>query len=404
MRKFVSISIVSALFAGCSTVGTVQSETTFARDAFADRLESGELPGGIGVFYDDGVQETACLGYSDVESKRPIGMDDLFMQCSQTKAFCGVTMAILVEEGKVALDDPVSKYLPEFSKLVRTAAESNGVSRIEPAANVMTIRMCLNHTSGLPFELPNYIAMGGWSRKMPIRSVAACAASLPLLFEPGTRVRYSNLGIDVAAAVIETVTGRRWEDFLQERVLDPLEMADTTFRPTDGQLAGKIELYKVAPGKKAEWIPQDKTMQRPYNDDRVFPSAGAGLWTTANDQLKFYKMLMNLGLGDNGVRILKAETVKNLLAVSTRPENLGGYSLGLTAPRHADDGPAAWFGHGGARGSNCAVNWRKRRLKLWIVQVCGQQDWRKVLSDAGDRFFAERIDTSGVDEYTGRTE
>ena len=74
------------------------------------------------------------------------------------------------------------------------------------------------------------------------------------------------------------------------------------------------------------------SMQRPYADDRVFPSAGAGLWTTAHDQLKFYKMLMNLGVGDNGVRILKEDTVKSILAVSTRPKGLGGYSLGLTAP------------------------------------------------------------------------
>ena len=108
-------------------------------------------------------------------------------------------------------------------------------------------------------------------------------------------------------------------------------------------------------------------MQRPYGDDRVFASCGAGLWTTVRDQLKFYKMLMNLGVGDNGARILKEETVKGLLAVSSRPAGLGGYSLGLSAPEK--DGEDKWFGHGGAWGTECNVNWHRRQLKLWVIQV-----------------------------------
>ena len=90
-----------------------------------------------------------------------------------------------------------------------------------------------------------------------------------------------------------------------------------------------------------------------HSNSHVFASAGAGLWTTANDQYKFYKMLMNLGIGDNGVRILKDEPVKSILAVSTRPAGLGGYSLGLTAPLAEKDGENAWFGHGGPPPGRC---------------------------------------------------
>ena len=149
-------------------------------------------------------------------------------------------------------------------------------------------------------------------------------------------------------------------------------------------------------------------MQRPYNDDRVFPSAGAGLWTTAADQYKFYKMLMNLGVGDNGARILKEETVKDILAKSTRPKgktadgkDFGGYSLGLAAP--VEDGDEAWFGHGGAWGTNCMVNWHRKELKLWAVQFCGApRPWDKDRADAAEKFFKHVIDNSGADAYTGR--
>ena len=110
---------------------------------------------------------------------------------------------------------------------------------------------------------------------------------------------------------------------------------------------------------------------------------------------------MNLGVGDNGARILKEETVKNLLAVSSRPQNLGGYSLGLNAP--VVDSEDQWFGHGGAFGTNCSVNWHKRQLKLWVVQLNGYpRPWDQARDKAADEFFATKIDNSGVEAYTGR--
>ena len=406
MKLFSAVVSVVALMAlaGCTTAPAwEESGTSFAKDALQKYVDSGELPGAISVFYKDGVQETACLGYADADAKRPIALDNVYMQCSQTKGFCGVTIAILVEEGKLNLDDPVSKYLPEFETLWIKASESNGVQRLVKAKNRLTVRNVMNHTGGFPFELPNGQAMGGWSRRMPLRSVAATAAAQPILFEPGTNVRYSNVGIDIGAAVVEIVTGKRWEDFLKERVFAPLGMENSGFWPTDEQLANKIEMYDVKGGEKAKWKKQASWMQRPYNDDRVFPSAGAGLWTTAADQLKFYKMLMNLGIGENGVRILKEETVKSILATSTRPATLKdpNYSLGLRAP--AKDGEDEWFGHGGAWGTNCMVNWHKKELKLWAVQFSGgPRPWDKARAEAADKFFRQAIDNSGADAYTGR--
>ena len=381
------------------------SGTNYVREALQKVVDEGILPGAISVLYSDGVQETCCLGYADVEAKRPIRTDNVFMQCSQTKGFCGVTMAKLVEEGKVSLDDPVSKYLPEFATLWIKETQTDSTIVLKKAHNVLTIRMVLNHTGGFPFECSakrRDVRGGGWSGGGPLRQIASVAAESPILFEPGTQVKYSNTGIDIAAAVIEVVTGMKWEQYLKKTVLDPLGMKSTWFWPTDKQLKTQIEMYEVYKDAPAKHLVESTWQQRPYNDSHVFASAGAGLWTTVDVQLKFYKMLMNLGVGDNGVRILKEETVKSILAVSTRPEGMEGYSLGLTAPvRDSED---AWFGHGGAFGTNCMVNWHKKQLNLWVVQLSVvSQDWKPLLWKAQREFFNSQIDNSSAEAYTGRT-
>ena len=380
------------------------SKTTYAQEVLQPYVDSGQLSGAISVFYKDGVQETCCVGYADVAAKRPIKLDNVFMQCSQTKGFCGVTIAKLVEEGKISLDDPVSKYLPEFKELWVQVSNKDGVKTLHRAKNTLTVRMVLNHTGGFPFEASvkrNDVRGGGWSGGAPLRQVAAVAAESPIMFEPGTRDLYSNTGIDIGAAIVEVVTGMKWENYLKQEVLDPLGMKSTWFWPTDKQLKKKIELYAFKQNSPAEWVEEMAWQQRPYNDSHVFASAGAGLWTTAADQLKFYKMLMNLGVGENGVRILKEETVKSILACTTRPQNMGGYSLGLNAP--VKDSEDSWFGHGGAWGTNCMVNWHKKQLKLWVIQSAGgPQPWNAKVNEAAEKFFAQPFDSSGVDAYTGR--
>ena len=407
-RNFKLSCILLAMFAMFSLTTAAQkktkdSKTTYAQEVLQPYVDNGQLAGAINVFYKDGVQETCCIGYADVAAKRKINLDNAFMQCSQTKGFCGVTIAKLVEEGKITLDDPVSKYLPEFKELWIQEYDKEGVRILRKAKNVLTVRMVLNHTGGFPFEISakrNDVRGGGWSGGAPLRQVASIAAASPILFEPGTRETYSNTGIDIGAAIVEVVTGMKWEDYLKKEVLDPLGMKATWFWPTDKQIENKIELYAYKKDAPAEWREEMAWQQRPYNDSHVFASAGAGLWTTANDQLKFYKMLMNLGVGENGVRILKEETVKSILAVSTRPENLGGYSLGLAAP--VKDGENAWFGHGGAWGTNCYVNWHKKELKLWVVQCAGgPQPWLSEVSKAAEKFFAQPFEKS-EDKYTGR--
>ena len=395
VKMLLSLAAVAAMMN--ATAGVVG-------DVLKPYVENGQLPGAISIIYNNGAEEIDCVGYADTRTKRPISLDDPYMQCSQTKGFCGVTIAKLVEEGKIGLDDPVSKYLPEFKTLWVDGDVKDDVKTLVKAKTALTVRMVLNHTGGFPFEIcakQGNIKGGGWSGGAPLRQTAAIAAACPLLFEPGTKVQYSNTGIDIGAAVVEVVTGKKWEDYLKETVLDPLGMKSTCFWPTDEQLARQIEMYDVHKDAPATWKSENPMEQRPYNGAHVFSSAGAGLWTTARDQVKFYKMLMNLGVGDNGVRILKEETVKSILAVSTRPESLGGYSLGLAAP--VKDGENEWFGHGGAWGTNCMVNWHKKQLKLWVVQLNGgPRPWDKAKDEAANTFFSTKIDNSGVNAYTGR--
>ena len=408
-RLLLFVAMATLLTSACCqnpkcTDTSLDSGTTYALEALQPWVDSGQLSGAISVFYKDGVQEVCCAGYADVAAKRPISMDNSYMQCSQTKGFCGVTVAKLIEEGRLELDDPVSKYLPEFAELWVLDGVKDGIRTLHKAQNVLTVRMVMNHTGGFPFEISakRYdVRGGGWTGGAPIRQVASIAAESPLMFEPGTREMYSNTGIDIGAAIVEVITGMKWEDYLKQEVLDPLGMTATWFWPTDEQIANKIELYEFKENAPAQWCEEKEWQQRPYNDSHVFASAGAGLWTTANDQLKFYKMLMNLGMGDNGVRILEEDTVKNLLARSTRPAHLGGYSLGLSTD--VEDTEKSWFGHGGAWATNCYVNWHTKELRLWAIQSAGgAQPWLADVDKAAEKFFSQSFDRAS-DEYTGRT-
>lgn len=401
---FILLGVTVAFVEAEARKKIIDSNTTYAKDILQPYVDNGQLPGAISIFYSDGVQETCCIGYADVAARRKIRMDNTFMQCSQTKGFCGVTIAKLVEEGRISLDDPVSKYLHEFKELWVLDEQGDSLRTMHKAKNTLTIRMVMNHTGGFPFEISakrRDVRGGGWSGGAPIRQVASIAASSPLMFEPGTKIMYSNTGIDIGAAIVEVVTGMKWEQYLKQEVLDPLGMKSTWFWPTDKQIKNKIELYEYIKDAPAQWREEASWQQRPYNDSHVFASAGAGLWTTANDQMKFYMMLMNLGIGENGVRILKEETVKSILAKSTRPSHMEGYSLGLSAP--VSDSDDSWFGHGGAWDTVCSVNWHKKQLRLWVIQrTGGPRPWKEAMDEVAKEFFSQASLKSGVDSYTGR--
>jgi len=381
------------------------SETTFLKDAVQPFVDAGRTHGLIGILRNGARSETACIGWADVANRRPITLDDPYMICSQTKGVCGVAAAILVDEGKLKLDDPVEKYIPSIRPWKYSVAVgwTNGVFQTRPCGKIMTVRHLLTHTSGLGFESPVKRELG-WT-SVPLRVHAALVTSIPLAREPGTRFGYSNWGMDVAARVIEVASGMRFEDFLRERIFEPLGMKSTTFFPTDEMLSRAIQLYEVRMEGPCEWRKDIYTMPCPHNGPDVFPSAGAGLWSTARDFSKFYAMLMNRGVGENGVRILKELTCRDILEKKQTPDGVETlYSLGFHVRGNG------WYGHGGAWGTDCEVNPDKKMMRFFVQQIHGEKEnsaswpWASAFYGAADEFMRLKGDAVANHDFVGRTE
>ena len=349
---------------------------------YVDRLE---IPGYVSVLIDGDREEWVADGWSDVATRKPITKDSLFRICSQTKGVVGAAAAKLVVEGKLSLDAPVSKYLPEFAKLERVV-ETNGVKTLVPVKNVMTVRDCLSHTGGFPFETRVSQALG-WAGA-PLRVAAAAGAATPLLFEPGTSWKYSNAGLDVAGAIVEAATGEKIEDHLKRVFFDPLGMKDTTFRPTSEQLKRLVSMYYVETNKTCRPMPKYRPLREPYDSPDRGASCGAGLFSTPRDLLEFYRMLAFGGVSRTGRRVLPEKAVTDILAVKQTPQGVKtSYSLGMFVE-------GEWFGHDGALKTAALLNPKRHAVWLWMMQCeypgrinrwHQYRVWRPVV----DRFFEQ---------------
>lgn len=326
-------------------------DTSKIRNALAPFAEEGKIPGIVSVVWKDGTEWTDCVGFADLASRRPMTPNTLFWIASQTKAIGAVTFLTLLDEKRVSLDDLVENYLPEFA----TVRVKEGTSTREPKSK-MTLRQLLSHTSGLPFfpEMP----IDG----RPVRLLASIGAKTPLESDPGTQYRYSNWGIDVAMAVLEVVTGQPFEKIMKERVLNPLDMRDTTFFPNDEQMARLATSYRFDNGKPIA-ITVDQ-LQFPYSLHTRYTEAGGGLFATPVDLLKFYAMLANGGTGINGKRILSPETFAELTRKQTPPGVSANYSFGLSVV-------GSTVSHGGAYQTWGEANGSEKSVRLYLVQYSG---------------------------------
>ncbi|MCA9056774.1 MAG: beta-lactamase family protein, partial [Planctomycetaceae bacterium] len=186
-----------------------------------------------------------------------------------------------VDEGRVNTDDPVEKYLPEFAGQMVVAERSDRQVLLKSPQHPITVKEVLSHTSGLPFrsalEEPTLDLF-------PLAARVRSYAMTPLDFEPGTRYQYSNAGINTAARIIEVVTGASFESFLEERLFRPLGMTDTTFRPTDAQVARIASSYQPGPEKKGLRETTISQLHYPLTDhNQRFPMPAGGLFSTAHD-------------------------------------------------------------------------------------------------------------------------
>jgi len=264
-------------------------------------------------------------GMQDREASKPMRPDSIFRICSMSKPITTVAVMILYEEGYFLLEDPVSKYLPEFKNMKVLVKPAGGASYTIPATHEITIRDLLRHTSGLTYHWnPDLgllykdanVAHGLLPYDGTIGDSVERLAKLPLLFNPGERWEYS-LSVDVLGRLVEVVSGMPFDQFLRTRVFDPLGMKDTYFFPPENKLDRLATAYTYYPDKGLSRFPDTPIAEGTFLYSADYPSrgpkrlfsGGAGLNSTAADYARFCQML--LGGGKVGsTRILSRKSIE----------------------------------------------------------------------------------------------
>jgi methyl acetate hydrolase len=265
-------------------------------------VERNDVPGVVALVTDrERVLYRSAFGVADVSTGRPLTSDALFRIASMTKPITSVALMQLLEQGRIGLDDPAEKYLPELKRLkvIESFDAATGNYRLRPPSRPATVRHFLTHTSGLAYAFTSAI----W-RDLTPHAGDSFPFGGPLLFDPGERWYYST-STDVIGRLVEVVSGQILEDYFREHVFAPLKMNDTSYSVPDdkgprlvaqqqragAQLDGAIELQSPQLGLTI-----------------ASPIGGGGLASTAEDYGRFVRMFLNGGMLD-GARVLKAETV-----------------------------------------------------------------------------------------------
>src|SRR5258706_113722 len=206
-------------------------------------LDSYKLAGVIGLIADKSgkVHYKNLLGYADVEAKKPIGEDNVFWIASMTKMFAGTSIMMLSDEGKVSLDDSVTKFIPQLEKWMVVEEKDASHVLLKPLARPVTVRHVLSHTSGLTGSSELQQVTG--SDSSPLKARALSSVTGPLQWQPGSKYEYGNQGMNIAARMVEIASGLPYEEFLQKRFFDPLGMTETTFWPSEAQIARLAGAY-----------------------------------------------------------------------------------------------------------------------------------------------------------------
>lgn len=329
-----------------------------------------------------------AFGQRDIASKSPMQKDAIFRIASQTKAIVSTGIMILQEEGKLLIQDPLSKYIPEFKETTVAEPDEDGGYRVVEANRSITLRDLLTHTSGFSYgngpaqEEWKAAGIQGWyfaDRDEPILETVKRMAPLPADAQPGTKWVYG-YSIDILGAVIEQASGMPLDEFLKDRIFEPLGMADTYFYLPENKASRLATVYSPQEGKPLQAAPVEGTMnsQGAYIEgQRKSFSGGAGLLSTAKDYYLFLQMMANGG-ELNGQRILSPRTV-HLMTVNHLPEGVDfirsgeGFGLGFevvtdTGQRGAP-GSVGEFGWGGAYGSTYWVDPAEELVVVYFKQV-----------------------------------
>ncbi len=383
------VPAVSAQEAGFSSERLLRLDTRLN-----EWVEKGWMQGATAMIIRNGkVVYHKAVGYSDLEAKVPMKKDDIFRIASQTKAITSVAIMILFEEGKLLLDDPVSKYLPAFKnqQVLASFNEKDTSYTTVPSKREITIRQLLTHTSGISYaqigskEANAIYAKANLTSGVGIMnddllSAMNRLAKLPLMHQPGEKWTYG-LNTDLLGCLVEQISGKTLDQFFKERIFEPLGMKDTYFTIPAAKRGRLVKLYQELPGGKLE-----ESKGKILNGINITPdypllgstyySGGAGLSSTIEDYAIFLQMLLNGGVY-NGQRILSRNAVRMMTMNQIGEVSYGsgfdkfglGFSVitqGGSARTPANEGTFAW---GGAFATSYWVDPKEKMVYLFYRQL-----------------------------------
>ena len=357
---------------------------------FDSYVSSGKLPGVLATIgRASGLPDVIAVGTQGLGEKTPVNIDTLWRVYSMTKPITGMAAMILVGEGKMKLDQPISEFLPEFANMKVLTDPEKSMDAV-PAKNQITVRHLLTHTAGLGYSiitkgpllqayLDNGITPGIVSR-FPIpgqptstptpdlKTFSERLAKLPLVAEPGTKWSYS-ISLDLLGRVIEVASGMDFEAFLKTRIFEPLKMNSSYFQVPKSETPRLVSNYAPVNGIL---FPIDPAATSIYLDKPAFAFGGAGMVCSARDYDRFLNMLANYGELD-GVRIMSPKTaalaMSDLLppAVSTDGAFLSGagFGAGGRVGKGANEGVYGW---GGAAGTVAFVDPKRKLRAICMAQ------------------------------------
>ncbi len=311
----------------------------------------------------DKVFALEAVGWMDIAMQVPMRTDCVFWIASQSKPITCSALMMLVDEGKISVDDPVSKYLPDFGDQMVVAERDSEHVLLKRPKQPMLVRHLMSHTSGLP---PSTLLMKPTLDVLALEKQVTGNSLLALNTEPGAKYLYSNPGINTVGRIVEIVSGMPFEEFLQKRLFNPLDMKDTTFWPNENQLARLAKSYKPTEDKKRLEETTVVQLHYPLGDRskrHAFP--GGGLFSTAMDLSRFYRMIANRGMSE-GKRILSEKSLSEMTTDQTGSLH-AKYGFGFKTDEQS-------VGHGGAYSTNSSFNREQNLITIFLVQHAGWAD------------------------------
>jgi CubicO group peptidase (beta-lactamase class C family) len=403
LPTLVSFALAAGTLAAQAPAPGFSAERLRRIDRFLDSaVAEARIAGAVALVLRDGrVAYQRTVGWADREAGRRMKPDAIFRIASQTKAITSVAVMILFEEGRIGLDDPISRYIPAFAG-TRVAVRSDTGLELVPAKRPITIRQLLTHTSGISYGTDSLVAPlyaaeglgpkaggGGWytaDKDEPICRTMDRLGRLPVVAQPGEEYVYG-YNSDVLGCLVEVVSGVPLDRFIATRITGPLKMTDTYFFLPPDRRDRLTAVYGSRADRTIERAPDGPTGQGDYVDGpRQSFAGGAGLLSTARDYARFLQMLLNGGELD-GVRILSPKTValmtSNQIGTLFSPNGGLGFGLGFQTTEHAGASnlmSVGSYGWGGAYGTTYTVDPVERLVLVLMVQMLPDR------SDARGRF------------------